>query len=131
MPTHPTLSLTIDHRPDAEQSEPSGPEYGSDRRRHKRFAMERPGKVFRRASQRYEPAATRDLSFGGALLEVTSERGFDVGEIVDVGVALRDRPLLRSPTLMRGLVVRTRQTAPGRHEIALRYLHRDAVNAAA
>lgn len=120
-----------DPRPDHELPDPDAPRPSGERRRHKRFGVERPGKVFRRTSQRYEPAATLDLSFGGARLRVESERGFEVGEIVDVGVALKDRPLLRSPALVRGLVVRARTLAPGRQEIALRYLHREGVEQAA
>lgn len=102
-----------------------------DRRRHVRFGVARPAKVFRRAAQRYEAAASCDLSFGGARLEVRTGRAFEVGEIIDLGVALRDDALLRSPTLLRAVVLRARPLGPDRHEVALRYIHRDPVALAA
>ena len=53
----------------------------TDKRAHKRFAVERPGKVFRRSTYQYLAARSRDLSLGGALLEVESDRPITAGEI--------------------------------------------------
>ncbi len=103
----------------------------NDRRSHRRFDVQRPGKVFRRANQQYVPVNSRDLSFGGALLEVESERGFDVGEVFDVGIALTQQAVVPSAALIRGIVVRSFAIGEHRQLVAVRYLHRESIAAAA
>ena len=103
----------------------------NDRRSHRRFDVQRPGKVFRRSNQQYVPASSRDLSFGGALLEVESERGFNVGEVLDVGIALTQKAVVPSAALLRGVVVRSHAVGEHRQLVAVRYLHREPVSAAA
>lgn len=93
-----------------------------DRRRHHRFETTREGKVFRRATQRFEPARTRDLSAGGAMLEVECERPFAVGEIIDLGIAPPQRTIMREDSLLHGIVMRTRTLGPSRQSVAVRYL---------
>ena len=103
----------------------------NDRRSHRRFDVQRPGKVFRRANQQYVPVCSRDLSFGGALLEVESERGFNVGEVLDVGIALTQQAVVPSAALIRGIVVRSFAVGEHRQLVAVRYLHRESMAAAA
>ena len=103
----------------------------NDRRSHRRFNVQRPGKVFRRANQQYVPVSSRDLSFGGALLEVESERGFSVGEVLDVGIALTQQAVVPSAALVRGIVVRSFAVGEHRQLVAVRYLHRESMSAAA
>ena len=103
----------------------------NDRRSHRRFDVQRPGKVFRRSNQQYVPASSRDLSFGGALLEVESERGFNVGEVLDVGIALTQKAVVPSAALLRAVVVRSHAVGEHRQLVAVRYLHREPVSAAA
>ena len=103
----------------------------NDRRTHRRFDVQRPGKVFRRSNQQYVPANSRDLSFGGALLEVESERGFNVGEVLDVGIALTQKAVVPSAALLRGVVVRSHAVGEHRQLVAIRYLHREPISAAA
>lgn len=103
----------------------------NDRRSHRRFGVQRPGKVFRRAAQQYAPVTSRDLSFGGALLEIESERGFNVGEVIDVGIALTQKAIVPSAALVRGIVVRSHAIGEHRQLVAVRYLHREPMSAAA
>ncbi len=103
----------------------------NDRRSHRRFHVQRPGKVFRPASKQYVPASSLDLSFGGALLEVESERSFDVGEVLDVGLALTQKAVVPSSALIRGIVVRSTALGEQRQLVAVRYLHRESAAAAA
>ena len=103
----------------------------NDRRSHRRFDVQRPGKVFRRSNQQYVPASSRDLSFGGALLEVESERGFNVGEVLDVGIALTQKAVVPSAALLRAVVVRSHAVGEHRQLVAVRYLHREPVSTAA
>ncbi len=103
----------------------------NDRRSHRRFDVQRPGKVFRRAAQQYVPASSRDLSFCGALLEIESERAFNVGEVIDVGIALTQKAVVPSAALVRGTVVRSHAIGEHRQLVAVRYLHRESIAAAA
>ena len=102
-----------------------------DRRKHRRFNVARPGKVFRRATQQFAAAQSRDLSFGGALLEVESPRLFNVGEIVELGLTLRGSAVVDSKSLVQGIVVRVRQVDPLRQSIAVRYINPGALKRAA
>lgn len=103
----------------------------ADRRRHKRFAIARPGKIFRRATQQYVPATSRDLSFTGALLELESERPMAVGEVLDIGLAMTSSAVVPSSALLRGIVVRSETVGEFRQLVAIRYLHREALSEAA
>lgn len=94
----------------------------TDRRRDRRFPLTRPGKVFRRSTQRYATAVTRNLSLGGALLEVDAERPFASGELVDLAVAFRDDAVVPSSSLVRAIVTRVEPIDRDRQTVALRYL---------
>lgn len=97
----------------------------ADRRRHKRFNVERAGKLFRRATQKYEPLRTRNLSFSGALLELEPSRPLGVGELVDLAIAFRPTPLVESGSLVRAIVTRVEPVgAPGngKQTVAVRYV---------
>lgn len=109
----------------------SGPIPIGDRRRHKRFSVQRAGKVFRRSTQQYVPAGCKDLSFGGALLEIESERSIGIGEIVDVGLAMSNKAVVPSASLLRGIVVRSEALGEQRQLVAVRYLHREGLAEAA
>lgn len=133
-----TLRLVpADHNSDTEQPTTGhwapGTEHSdlSDRRSHRRFNVTRRGKVFRPAGQQYVPAISRDLSFGGALLEIESERGFQIGEVIDVGLALSRKSVLPSASMLRGIVVRAEAIGEQRQLVGVRYLHREAMSAAA
>ena len=103
----------------------------SDRRRHKRFPVARPGKLFRRSTQQYAPVRTLNLSFSGALLEIQSERPIVVGELIDLGVAFRDRTVVESKSLVQGIVARVETLAADRQRVAVRYIQPSALLAAA
>jgi PilZ domain len=106
---------------------------GADRRRHMRFRVQRPGKVFHRSAQMYTPATSVDLSFAGALLNVhaPAERPYQIGEIVDVGLALSPTAVVPSSALLQGVVVRASAVDEGVQQIAVRYVHAAGVEPAA
>jgi hypothetical protein len=97
-----------------------------DRRSHRRFSVARPGKLFRPANKQFVPATSRDLSFAGALLEVESDRPFEAGESIDVGLSLNNRAVVPSTALIHGIVVRSEALGEHRQLVAVRYTHRDA-----
>jgi len=128
----PPLHLVTDHG-EIERELHATPVYSdiNDRRSHRRFTVSRPGKVFRRTSQQYVPVSSRDLSFGGALLEIESDRGFGVGEILDIGLSLKNTAVVASASLIPGMVVRSFAVGEHRQLIAVRYLQREAIAKAA
>lgn len=95
---------------------------GDDRRKHRRFRVMRPGKVFRRATQQYQSVESRDLSFSGALLSIVTVTPYQVGEIVDLGLAMNKATVMPSKSLLQGVVVRAEAIAQGRQEVAVRYI---------
>ncbi|HVU62991.1 MAG TPA: PilZ domain-containing protein [Phycisphaerales bacterium] len=102
-----------------------------DRRSHRRFEVSRSGKVFRAANRQFIPIVSKDLSFGGALLEAETDRPFEKGETLDVGLALNNRAVVPSSGLLRGIVVRSEALGEHRQRVAVRYLHREGLQAAA
>ena len=102
-----------------------------DRRAHKRFGVARPGKVFRPSGRQYVPAASRDLSYAGALLEIETDRPFETGETIDVALALTPKAIVPSSSLLRAVVVRSHAIGEHRQLVAVRYLYREALQAAA
>ncbi|HMN42099.1 MAG TPA: PilZ domain-containing protein [Phycisphaerales bacterium] len=103
----------------------------NDRRSHRRFSVERPGKMFHPASRQFVPAMSRDVSFAGALLEVETDRPFEAGEPIDVGLSLNNRAVVPASALLHGIVVRSEALGEHRQLVAVRYTHRDAFNTAA
>ena len=67
-----------------------------------------------------------------ALLVVDMQRGFvEAGESLDVGLSLNNRAVVPSAALLRGVVVRSEALGEHRQLVAVRYTHRDALQAAA
>ncbi len=93
-----------------------------DRRRHRRFTIERDGKVYRTLSRQYVSSKTRDLSVGGALLEVDSDRPFTAGERVDIGVASSTDGIIRNESMVQAVVIRADAVRGKKQTIAVRYL---------
>lgn len=104
----------------------AAPPHPSERRKHRRFPVERPGKVFRRATRQFAAAHSRDLSFAGALLDVDSPRPFTVGEIVDLGIAMRHEPVVPGSCMVQAVVVRAQPFGESRQTVAVRYINSGA-----
>lgn len=114
-----------DHRlPDSEQGAARPLRF--EQRSHKRFAIVRPSKVFRRSTQSFCPAVSEDLSFAGARLNVRTARPVLVGEVLEVGIALTNSSIVAESSMLRAIVVRSTPAADGlSHSVAVRYLHRE------
>lgn len=93
----------------------------SERRRNKRFRITRDGKIYRPEARQYLAAQTRDLSVGGALLEVDAERPFAPGDRVEVAVASTDSGVVRDDAMVSAIVVRADALGGRRQTIAVRY----------
>lgn len=102
-----------------------------DRRKHRRFKVARPGKVFRRSTQQYQSLESEDLSYSGALLSVVTSTPYSVGEIVEIGVAMTKSAVVPTKALLQGVVVRAGAIEHGRQRVAVRYIPGTALQKAA
>ncbi|MGE3107838.1 MAG: PilZ domain-containing protein [Phycisphaerales bacterium] len=93
----------------------------TERRLCVRIPIERPCKVFRRGTQRYVPAVTRDVSASGALLEIRAARPVIAGEKIDVGVAWSRSPIMLEDALMEAKVVRATALDDERQSVAVAF----------
>ncbi len=96
-------------------------ENGDERRTEPRFPVARTGKLFREQAHRSEIARTRNVSRGGALLELHGERPIAVGERVELIIAWTDEALLPRESMTSAVVVRAEATETGTQSVALRY----------
>jgi c-di-GMP-binding flagellar brake protein YcgR len=103
----------------------------TERRRHRRFGIERDGKVYSPDTRQYTPARTRDLSVGGAMLEVDAERPFSAGQRVDIAVASTTDGIIRNESMVQAVVVRADALRGKKQVIAVRYLGAERAHAAA
>lgn len=103
----------------------------TERRRHRRFGIERDGKVYAPETRQYSPARTRDLSVGGAMLEVDVERPFAPGQRVDIAVASTADGVIRNESMVQAVVVRAEALRGKKQTIAVRYLGAERAHAAA
>ncbi|MDX2146499.1 MAG: PilZ domain-containing protein [Planctomycetota bacterium] len=125
--TEAASNITVELRPSPERSAPAreaairlganagagpGPQPSltsrapQDRRRATRHKVDRPCKVFVPGAYRWYPGRTLDVSSGGALVVVQCARPFQIGEMVDVGIAFAGEPVVSDRATARGMVVR-------------------------
>lgn len=103
----------------------------TERRRHRRFGIERDGKVYAPDTRTYSPARTRDLSVGGAMLEVDADRPFTPGQRVDIAVASSTDGIVRNESMVQAVVIRADALRGKKQTIAVRYLGAQRAHAAA
>ncbi|HZW09171.1 MAG TPA: PilZ domain-containing protein [Phycisphaerales bacterium] len=92
-----------------------------ERRRHERRPVERACKLIHPSSLRYLAARTRDLSSGGALLELPAERPLAVGDRVDVLVDWDSRGLVSRGSTVGATVVRVGDSGPERQSVGVEF----------
>lgn len=84
-----------------------GVDAGRDERRiFPRFDISRPCKVYHAASGRFLAGRTRNLSAGGALVEVDTPRDFAPGDSIELAIAWTRRAVLPADALVEAKVVR-------------------------
>ncbi len=102
-----------------------------DRRLHPRVQIQKPVKVYIPSTRQYVGGATGDVSIGGVLLELHSARPLNVGDRIDVGVAWTGAPILAGERLIPSRVVRVHARRDGVQRLALSFMERQALAAAA
>lgn len=78
----------------------------ADRREHTRVDMSRPCKVFLPATARSCAGRTRNVSAGGALVELDSPRDLKPGDTMELGIAWTNRAILPADALVEAKIVR-------------------------
>jgi hypothetical protein len=94
-----------------------------ERRRHQRFGVNRPCKVFHRSTRRYLCAETVDVSASGALVRVEPTRPIAVGDEISLVVAWNDEVLLAADAQVPGKVIRVLPSENGMQILACESLH--------
>jgi len=93
-----------------------------DRRRHPRVPVEQPCKIHDPHTGKYIAGCTRDVSIGGALIEVPKLLALNAGETLHVGVALKRRQgLIRCNEMIQAAVTRIMHTVDDRTLLGLRF----------
>jgi hypothetical protein len=92
-----------------------------DRRQYPRHPVAKPCKLFHRASLRYWPGRTTNLSDGGALLTVDAPRIPGVGDEIELVVGGGRAAVLPSDALVRSRVVRVSPGPGQRCTLAVRF----------
>lgn len=77
-----------------------------DRRRHTRWALDRPCKMRRASSITFEPARTVNVAPGGVRLNVLGEKRYAIGDRIEMAVAWDSEPVVGRDALLIGRVVR-------------------------
>ncbi|MDH3582825.1 MAG: PilZ domain-containing protein [Phycisphaerae bacterium] len=101
----------------------------TERRREARTPSRGGVKVYDRRSRRYRPARLRNLSSGGALIQVYGGLHARVGDRVDL--ALSDSVVVGRRSLKRATVVRADLDGPCPRVVALQFLPSIQLSAAA
>jgi PilZ domain len=92
-----------------------------NRRFHARHAVTRRCKVIQRDTMSYSQATTRNVSEGGALLEVHSLRPLSSGDEIEVGIEEDDRGFISQQDLIFARVVRATEFGEGHQLVAVEY----------
>lgn len=92
-----------------------------NRRYHARTNVTRRCKVIQRATLSYSLATTRNLSEGGALLEVDSLRPLATGDEIEIGIEEQDKGFVGEEDLIYARVIRATDFGKGRQLVAVEY----------
>jgi len=77
-----------------------------DRRQSTRVAIDHPCKVFHVPTRKYLPARSRDVSQGGALIDVFTPRPLVEGDEIELLIAWSSKTVLSASEQVRARVVR-------------------------
>lgn len=103
----------------------------ADRRRFRRTTVNRTGKVYLRSALRYLPIRAIDVSLGGLLLEVKSDRPLRVGEPIDVLIADNTRAILGPEDTVEARIAHVRAMPNGSQRVGLSFVREGAMAAVA
>ncbi len=97
----------------------------TDRRAHERTTLARPCKLFDPRSGTYVPGTVWNLSDGGAFIEVKRPICPELGDLLNLGIALKRRQgILLRDEMCAARVVRSQRTANGRSTLGIQFTDR-------
>lgn len=88
-------------------------------------------KVYLPAARQYVPGQTSNVSVGGALVELRTARPLGIGDTLSIGVSWGAGALLRDEQLVGGRVVRVLSRTKDAQKVAVKFVVRQALAAAA
>ncbi|MEQ8844311.1 MAG: PilZ domain-containing protein [Phycisphaerales bacterium] len=112
-----------------EQLQTQGPD--RDRRRFRRLPVDRVGKVFVRRALRYLPVRALDVSLGGLLLEVKTDRPLHVGEMIEVIIGDQQSAVVADDDVVEARIAHVRAGADGTQRVGLAFATEGAMAAVA
>lgn len=103
----------------------------SDRRRFRRSPVNRAGKVYIRRALRYLPVRAVDVSLGGLLLEIKTERPLMIGEPLDVIIGDGHSAIMDADDVVEARIAHVRVGEDGTQHVGLAFAHEGAMAAVA
>lgn len=102
-----------------------------DRRRFRRTSVNRAGKVFVRRALRYLPVRALDVSLGGLLIEVKSDRPLMVGEPLDVIIGDGSQAVVDGDDVIEARIAHVKVDDDGSQRVGLAFAQEGAMAAVA
>ena len=102
-----------------------------DRRRFRRSPVNRAGKVYVRRALRYLPVRAVDVSLGGLLLEIKSERPLMIGEPLEVVIGDGSSAVVGTDDVVEARIAHVRVAEDGTQHVGLAFAHEGAMAAVA
>lgn len=102
-----------------------------DRRRFRRSPVNRTGKVYIRRALRYLPVRAVDVSLGGLLLEIKSERPLMIGEPLEVVIGDGRSAVVGTDDVVEARIAHVRVGDDGTQHVGLAFAHEGAMAAVA
>ncbi len=103
----------------------------ADRRRFRRSPVNRAGKVYVRRALRYLPVRALDVSLGGLLLEIKSERPLMIGEPIEVMISDGHSAIMDGDDVVEARIAHVSPGKDGTQRVGLAFAHEGAMAAVA
>ena len=104
---------------------------GSERRRFRRTNVNRAGKGYIRQALRYLPVRALDVSLGGLLLEIKTDRPLHIGEVIDVIIGDRQSAIVADDDVVEARIAHVRKGRDGGQRVGLSFAREGALAAVA
>ncbi len=102
-----------------------------DRRTFARSPIERPCKIYHRASRKYIAGQTCDLSSGGVLLRLDTDRQLAAGDEVDVVISWGAPGVVRHQAMVAARIARVAASLGQHQAVGVRYAQPQQIAAVA
>lgn len=104
---------------------------GRERRRFRRTPVDRTGKVYIRRALKYLPVRALDVSLGGLLLEIKTDRPLLVGEPLEVVIGDGRSAVMGEDDVIEARIAHVEAGADGKQRVGLAFAHEGALAAVA